>query len=119
MEKFVLLLSLWSAKILSLLIRIFKLGQASNFPGKIALSLQKDFLKHFILKENCKVIVITGTNGKSTTTRFLSNALKTASKKTIFNKSGANLLSGIATLFSTCANVFGAISHEYIILETD
>lgn len=119
MAKFVFLLSLWSAKFLSLLIRIFKLGQASNFPGKIALSLQKDFLKHFILKESCKVIVITGTNGKSTTTRFLSNALTTASKKTIFNKSGANLLSGIATLFSTCANVLGKISHEYIILETD
>jgi lipid II isoglutaminyl synthase (glutamine-hydrolysing) len=45
-------------------------------------------------------IVVSGTNGKTTTTRLLSHILRNAGMRPIHNRAGANLLSG---LFSTVA----------------
>ena len=45
-------------------------------------------------------IVVSGTNGKTTTTRLLSHILRGAGMRPIHNRAGANMLSG---LFSTVA----------------
>ena len=119
MDKLLFTFSLWAAKLISLTISIFHIGQASNFPGKIALKLQKDFLRHFTIKKDCKIILVTGTNGKSTTCGLLANILKKTAKKVIYNKSGANLLSGIASTFCHYSNLFGNLTYDYIILEVD
>src|SRR5690349_8445731 len=42
-------------------------------------------------------IVVSGTNGKTTTTRLLSHILRAAGMKPIHNRAGANLLSGLYT----------------------
>src|SRR5919204_3818718 len=42
-------------------------------------------------------IVVSGTNGKTTTTRLLSHILRGAGLKPIHNRAGANLLSGLYT----------------------
>lgn len=118
-NKVFFLVSLWIAKLVSFLISIFHLGQASNVPGKVALLINKDLLKDFKLKENLKIILITGTNGKSTTCGLLANILKTADEKVIYNKSGANLLSGIVSTFCHYSTLLGKINPNYIILEVD
>lgn len=119
MNKLFFLFSLWTAKLTSFLISILHLGQASNLPGKIALLIQKDLLKQFKIKEGCKIILITGTNGKSTTCGLLASTLQKANKKIIYNKSGANLLSGIASAFCHYSNIFGGLKYDYIIFEVD
>ena len=67
----------------------------SNFPGKIALKLDKSILKD--ISKNYSVILITGTNGKTTTTSMISNLLKENNLETITNETGANMLPGIVS----------------------
>src|SRR5258708_40140875 len=42
-------------------------------------------------------IVVSGTNGKTTTTRLISHILRSAGMRPIHNRAGANLLSGLFT----------------------
>jgi len=113
------LFSLWFAKFISFIIFVLHLGQASNVPGRIALYLNQDLFKYFNIKTNCKIILITGTNGKSTTCGLLANILKTSDKRVIYNKSGANLLSGIVSTFCHYSTLLGKLNYDYIILEVD
>ena len=69
---------------------LHKLGRgATSMPGKVALKVKRNVLKD--LSENTKVIVVTGTNGKTTSCRILEEGLKKAGKSYFINKSGANL----------------------------
>ncbi len=119
MNNFSFLLSLWTAKILSLLISLSGIGQASNFPGKIALKIKKDIIQFFKIKKETKIVLITGTNGKSTTCGLLASILQATGQKVLYNKSGANLLSGIVTAFCHYSNIFGHIKFDCILLEVD
>ena len=119
MNKLFFLFSIWSAKLTGFIISVLHLGQASNVPGRIALRFKKDLFNNFKIKNNCKIILITGTNGKSTTCGLLAQILQTTEKKVIYNKSGANLLSGIASTFCHYSNLFGELNYDYIILEVD
>ena len=119
MNKISFVLSLWLAKLISFVIAILHLGQASNFPGKVILLFKKDLLTNFKINKNCKIILVTGTNGKSTTCGLLASILKKTGKKVIYNKSGANLLSGIASTFCHYSNIFGCLNCDFIILEVD
>lgn len=119
MEKVIFLFSLWLAKLISFIISIFHLGQASNFPGKVALIIQKDLIKNFKLKEKCKVILITGTNGKSTTCGLTNSILKASNKNCIYNRAGANLLSGTVSTLCHYADIFGNLKQDFILLEVD
>ena len=107
------------AKSISLLISAFHFGQASNVPGRIALSFKQDILKDFKIKKECKIILITGTNGKSTTCGLLANILKNTGRKVVYNKSGANLLSGVVSAFCNYSTLFGNLNCDYIVLEAD
>ena len=118
-NKLFFLFSLWTAKLTSFIISALHVGQASNVPGRMALSLKKDLFKNFNIKTNCKIILITGTNGKSTTCGLLANILKSTDKKVIYNKSGANLLSGIISTFCHYSDLSGKLNYDYIILEVD
>ena len=65
------------AKLVEKILRLLGRG-ATTFPGKIALALNKNILKQ--ISENVKIIIITGTNGKTTTARIVEEGLKTAGK---------------------------------------
>lgn len=82
-------------------------SNCSSLPGKIALDINKDVLKN-IKKENNKIIFITGTNGKTSTTFYSYNAIKSYEKNVVTNLSGANMLQGVLTeiLKNTSSNTF-------------
>ena len=62
----------------------------TNFPGKIALKLDKNILK--IIANNYDVILITGTNGKTTTTSMIYSIIKDSKRPVITNNTGANII---------------------------
>lgn len=69
--------------------------EASTLPGRIALAISPRFIA-----ERCadaQVIVVTGTNGKTTTSHMIAQALKNAGHHITTNAAGANMASGIAT----------------------
>lgn len=68
----------------------------SALPGKVALNINKDILKN-IKKQNNKIIFITGTNGKTSTTFYSYNTISNYEKNVVTNLSGANMLQGVIT----------------------
>ncbi len=76
--------------------RLFKIGGGSAAPGLYALKLNPNLVK--TLASNIpKNIVITGTNGKTTTARLISHFAKASGLKVIRNHTGSNLERGIAS----------------------
>jgi len=63
--------------------------------------------------------MVTGTNGKTTTTRIIGKVLEENNIEYITNKSGANLVSGIITTFIESVNIFGKSKTSTALLEVD
>jgi len=107
-------------KILAFFLNIFNIGSGSTWPGHIALNLDKNFLKK-IQKKNphLKIILVVGTNGKTTTVSMIKFLLEKFGKKVFSNPEGANLLNGIASAFIKNSNFLGNIKKEYAVFEVD
>lgn len=106
-------------KTLSILSQIFNLGNGSTWPGHIALKLNKHFIRDIIHKNNLQIIVVAGTNGKTTTSLMIKTILEQNGKKTIHNFSGANLLNGLASTLLLSTNIQGFIKADAAIFEVD
>src|SRR5476651_516236 len=76
--------------------RFLKLGGGSAAPGLLALKLYPTLVEDLIKKIPTNII-ITGTNGKTTTARMLAHFAKNAGLKAIRNHTGSNLERGIAS----------------------
>ena len=103
-------------KLVSALMRL--LGRsAGTVPGRLALTLNKNILSSLTISG--KIIVVTGTNGKTTTTNILSQVLQAAGHRVITNHHGNNINWGIATTLLRHAALTGRIAADYLVLETD
>jgi len=89
----------------------------TSLPGKIALKICPDIFNR--LSDRFSIIMITGTNGKTTTSRIIEGMLQKAGLKYISNKSGANLASGIATTLISALSLTGKPIVRTALLETD
>jgi len=64
-------------------------------------------------------IVVSGTNGKTTTTRLLSHILRSAGLRPIHNRAGANLLSGLFTAVAQSTDWRGRPRGDIGLFEVD
>jgi len=107
-------------KIISRISQIFNLGSGSTWPGHIALILNKKFIEEVIYNnKNLKIIVIAGTNGKTTSTALLKFLLEKSGKKVFTNSEGANLLNGVASSIIKNSNIFSRLKYDFTIFESD
>ena len=77
--------------------RLTKRGSGVMVTGRIILRMQPDAVS--ALSKNRKVILVSGTNGKTTTTSLIFSALSINSK-IVSNYTGANLFAGLAAALS-------------------
>lgn len=96
--------------------RIFNIGGGGTWPGEIALLLKPDILSCFVRQLNKGLIIIAGTNGKTTTTKMIKQIV---GEKVIHNSSGANLLNGLVSAFIQEASLSGIIDADFAVLEVD
>lgn len=69
----------------------------SSKPGQIALKIDPNLIQKLSKQVKNKIIVITGTNGKTSTNNMLAQVLTSAGNDVVSNLEGSNMLSGIAT----------------------
>lgn len=89
----------------------------TTLPGRLALKVKKDVLKK--VSKGVRVVLVTGTNGKTTTCRILEQMFIDSNKSYFLNKSGANLITGITTAFIMNSSIFGKCKKEMAIIECD
>ena len=94
-----------------------KAGRGGSLPGSFALALDPDFISRFKMPK--MVIVVTGTNGKTTTSNLIAESLRNCGLKVINNHRGDNLNVGIATLLASNSNSNYEIQADAAVIEVD
>lgn len=104
-----LFLAILVGKLISYLSRVLRIGGGSAAPGLYALKVDS----HLVEKLSSKIpqsVVITGTNGKTTTARLLSHLLTSQNLRVLRNHTGSNLERGIASaLIKNCRLHIGGV----------
>ena len=113
------ILTLWLCKLIAAGIHLLDRSRGSSYSGMIALRLMPDFVRRFKGIDPAKVVFITGTNGKSTSTNLVAHTMAYAGKKIASNVEGANMMSGVATTLIKNSTLGGRFNKEFLILEID
>lgn len=91
------ILSLIIAKILGWIGRLY--GGGSALPGLVLEKLAPNLLTNWLKQLPKGVVVISGTNGKTSTTKFLTQILRDQGLRVFTNSTGSNFLRGVGSAF--------------------
>jgi len=111
--------ALWAARIAQWLSKMMGKGKGSSLPGMVALKIYPGILRWFARQPRRGVVMVTGTNGKTTTNNMLAQIMGSGGSKVLANREGANLITGITTAFLRFSNLWGEIDCDYAVLEVD
>ena len=90
---------------------------ASSFPGGVALKVCPDLLKRMQMPK--KIVAVTGSNGKTTTTQMIYTALKNAGMNVICNTEGSNQIQGVTAMFLSHCTLGGKVKADMALIESD
>lgn len=96
----------------------FRGGGGSAFPGLVAERIDPQFLAHALAGVG-SVIVVTGTNGKTTTTRMLVALLRAHGQRVITNPTGSNFTRGVISSILKELPLSGRARADVAVLELD
>ena len=109
-------LSVASCKLTRFALR--KTGRGGTaIPGIVAMKVSKSILS--VPAGDMEIVVVTGTNGKTTTCTMIRQALTDNGYDCLQNESGANLLHGIASDVLCSTDWQGRPRHHYAVVECD
>ncbi|MBQ4518867.1 MAG: DUF1727 domain-containing protein [Clostridia bacterium] len=113
-----LLLAIWACKLAIFASRL--LGKkGSSMPGQLAFKICPAILTLLSKQVTKEIIVVCGTNGKTTTNNLLASYIRHAGHSLVSNEYGANMLWGVCCAFAEKASIFGKVKAEYACLEVD
>lgn len=92
--------------------------RGSALPGLVIEKLHPKFMTQTLAKIPGGVIVVTGTNGKTTTTKMLTYVLR-QNKKVLTNPTGSNFLRGIIASLLQHSDWSGALPYDLAVIELD
>ncbi|MCW2763281.1 MAG: Mur ligase [Marmoricola sp.] len=94
-------------------------GGGTALPGLVVEKLDKEFVGKMLSELPRGVVVISGTNGKTTTTKMVSELLTAAGLSVFTNKTGSNFVRGIAAAIVSEVDSRGKLPHDIAVLELD
>lgn len=116
--KIKLLAGIWTAKVLTALTRILGRG-GTTLPGRVALKLEPSVTSILSAQLTKNSIIISGTNGKTTTSALVTGILKEAGYKCTHNQAGSNLSWGVASALIGASTWSGRLDADYAVMEVD
>lgn len=108
-----LVLAILAGKFTTFLIRTFTQSGGSAAPGLIALFIDPQLIRK-LAKQIPQNIVITGTNGKTTTSAMISHILTQTQEPVLHNGTGSNLSRGVASKLLSKSSILGKITNVAI-----
>lgn len=105
-------------KVLVFLLRTFTSNSATALPGLLLEDYFPRTLKK-MLSSFDKVILVTGTNGKTTTAQMICYLLEQNGESFVTNKSGSNLLRGIAASVLDSTDFWGKPKSKLAVFEVE
>ncbi|MCW2277037.1 Mur ligase family protein [Heliophilum fasciatum] len=112
------LLALWTGKAAIWLNRRIGHG-GTSFPGTVSRKLAPSLLTALARQLPQGSLFVTGTNGKTTTSKMIAAIAAGASIPVTHNRAGANLIGGITTAFIDSASALGQLRGRLGIIEVD
>lgn len=112
-------LAIASGKLTATASKLLHQGGGTAAPGLVAEWFEPKILAELTKQLPQGAILISGTNGKTTTARLLAEILKAAGVKTVHNRSGSNLSRGIASTLLERADLSGRLDAKMGIFEVD
>lgn len=89
----------------------------SHTPGAIALKICPNFLSD--APKAPLAICVTGTNGKTTVSNLLTDALRASGKTVVNNRTGSNIVPGCTTNLLNSLNIWGKCKVDVTVFEVD
>lgn len=94
-------------------------GGGSALPGLIVEHIYPDFISHTLATLPLGVVVISGTNGKTITTKIVVELLESHGLKVFTNRTGSNFTRGIAAALLGDIDIKGNLHADIAVLELD
>lgn len=94
-------------------------GGGSALPGLVVERMQPTFLRDSLDQLPRGIIIVTGTNGKTTTTKIIAELLQANGLKVLTNRSGSNFTRGIVATILELMDLSGKLDFDIAVLELD
>ena len=99
--------------------RLLHRGGGTSLPGVVARYVAPDVLAEVRLGAGVRTVLVTGSNGKTTTSRFTTGLLRGEGIHVATNSAGANLVQGVTSMVVEAAELRGRIRSGVLVGEVD
>jgi UDP-N-acetylmuramyl tripeptide synthase len=94
-------------------------GSGSALPGLIVEKIDRNFVSDSLKQLPHGTIVVSGSNGKTTTTKIIVSLLESVGLSVFTNKSGSNFTRGIAASLLEDVDINGNLNKDIAVIELD
>lgn len=94
-------------------------GGGSALPGLFVEKIDKNFVADTLAQLPHGVVLVSGTNGKTTTTKMVVELLQSQGLKVFTNRTGSNFVRGVAAALLGEVNARGRLDADIAVLELD
>lgn len=94
-------------------------GGGSALPGLFVEKIDPSFVSQTLAQLPKGVVLISGTNGKTTTTKIVVNLLESQGLKVFTNRTGSNFVRGVAAALLGEITIKGVLDADIAVLELD
>jgi len=111
--------AVWAGKATGALSRITRRGGGTTLPGDVARAIDPKILTRLAEDLTHGAVVITGTNGKTTTARLVTWLFEGIGQRVVSNRAGANLIYGVTAAALGKAGTDGKLKADWGVFEID
>lgn len=94
-------------------------GGGTALPGKVVEAIDADFMARTLAQLPYGVVLVSGTNGKTTTTRIVASMLERLGLRVFTNPTGSNFTRGVVSALLDKVDLSGRLHADVAVLELD